>query len=141
MRITLIGSMSCADKFVETYYKLKEMGHEPLMYDHIFGIADGSAKDLIKGIAENHAEVKRKHNFIKRWHDLIKTGDAVLVLNFEKNGIKNYVGGNTLMEMGFAHVNDKKIFLFNPIPEGVPYRDEIEAMADVVLNGDLSRIE
>lgn len=33
--------------------------------------------------------------------------DAILVLNYDKKGIKNYIGGNTLMEMGFAHVHDK----------------------------------
>ena len=58
----------------------------------------------------------------------------------DKNGIKNYIGGNTLMEMGFAHVNDKKIFLLNPIPEEVSYADEIKAMVDVVINGDLNRV-
>lgn len=44
------------------------------------------------------------------------------------------------MEIGFAHVNDKKIFLLNPIPEDVPYADEIKAMADVVIAGDLGKI-
>ena len=44
------------------------------------------------------------------------------------------------MEIGFAHVNDKKIFLLNPVPEDVPYVDEIKAMADVVVEGDLSKI-
>ena len=37
--------------------------------------------------------------------------DAVLVLNYDKKGIKNYIGGNTLMEIGFAHVLNQKIFL------------------------------
>ena len=45
------------------------------------------------------------------------------------------------MEMGFAHVNDKKIFLLKPIPEEVSYVDEIKAMADVILDGDLSKIK
>ena len=57
-----------------------------------------------------------------------------------KNGVKDYIGGNTLMEMGFAHVNDKKVFLLNSVPEKVPYVDEIKAMADFVLNGDLTKI-
>ena len=45
------------------------------------------------------------------------------------------------MEIGFAHVNNKKIFLLNSIPENVPYKDEIRAMVDIVLNGDLSKIK
>jgi len=77
------------------------------MHKGMFGIADGTAKELIDGISTNHAETKRKHNFIKWWHDCIKSGDAILVCNFDKNGIPNYVGGNILMEIGFAHVNNE----------------------------------
>ncbi len=140
MRITLSGSMKFADKMVEIYYKLKELGHEPLMHEHVFGIADGTAKELIEGISMNHSEVKRKHDIIKWWHNCIKSGDALLVCNFDKNGVKNYIGGNTLMEIGFAHVNDKKVFILNPIPH-LSYTDEIKAMTDVVLEGDLTKIK
>ena len=140
MRITICGSVKFADRLVEIYHKLEELGHEPVMHDEMFGIADGTAKELIEAVSKDHGEAKRKYNFIKIWHDLIKSSDAILVCNFDKNGIRNYIGGNTLMEMGFAHVNDKKVFLLNPIPERVPYVDEIRAMTDVVLNGDLSKI-
>ncbi len=44
------------------------------------------------------------------------------------------------MELGFAYVNDKKIFLLNPIPD-LPYKEEIEAVQPIVLNGDLSKIK
>ncbi|MDP3882912.1 MAG: hypothetical protein Q8Q48_02560 [Candidatus Staskawiczbacteria bacterium] len=140
MKITLCGSVKFADKFVETYRALEKMGHEPKMHELMFGIADGSAIELIRGVATNHAEEKRKYGFIKWWHNCIKESDAILILNYDKKGVKNYIGGNTLMEMGFAHVNDKKIFLMNPAPEEVSYVDEIKAMADDVLNGDLSKI-
>ena len=63
-----------------------------------------------------------------------------MVCNFDKNGIKNYIGGNTLIEIGFAHVNNKKVFLLNPFPEEVSYVDEIKAMTDVILKGDLNKI-
>ncbi|MFH1801584.1 MAG: CYTH domain-containing protein [archaeon] len=140
MKITICGSVQFADRLVDIYHQLKELGHEPMMHKNMFGIADGSAKELISGIYRNHAEVKRKNNFIKWWHDCIKSGDAVLICNFDKKNIPNYIGGNTLMEMGFAHVNNKKIFLLNPVPKEVPYSDEIEAMVDKVLHGDLTKI-
>ncbi len=68
--------------------------------------------------------------------------DGVIVLNYEKNGVANYIGGNTLMEIGFAYVADKEIFLMNPIPTDVPYTDEIKAMVkeDHILHGDVSVI-
>ena len=140
MKITLCGSIKFAKEIVAIYHKLEELGHQPMMHEEMFGIADGTAKELIDEISQNHPEVKRKYGFIKWWHDCIKNSDAILVCNFDKNGIKNYIGGNTLMEIGFAHVNDKKVFLLNPIPEGVSYSDEIKAMADVILNGKLELI-
>jgi len=111
------------------------------MHEEMFGLADGSAKELMKEVTEDHAETKRKHGFIKWWYNCIINSDAILVLNFTKNNIENYVGGNTLMEIGFAHVHDKKIFLLNPVPEEVSYTDEIKAMVDVVLEGDLRKIK
>ncbi|EKE18601.1 MAG: hypothetical protein ACD_9C00288G0010 [uncultured bacterium] len=141
MKITINGSIKHADKLVEIYRELEKIGHEPMMHPFMFGIADGTAEELIADANENHAQAKRKHNFIKYWYDLIVSGDAIVVGNFDKNGIKNYIGGNTLMEIGFAHVNNKKVFLYNPAPEDVSYSDEINAMVDVVLDGDLSKIK
>jgi hypothetical protein len=138
MKITICGSIKFADKIVDIYRQLESLGHTPVIHEHMFGVADGTAPQL-KDKIENH-EIKKKYNFIRAWHDLIVKGDAILVCNFDKNDIKNYIGGNTLMEMGFAHVSDKKIFLLNPVPN-VNYRDEILAMSPVVLDGDLRRIK
>lgn len=141
MRITIIGSVAFVKSMVELYHQLERLGHEPQMLEHMFGLADGSNKQLMSEISEDHAATKRRHNYFRRWHDLIKSGDAVLVCNLEKNGVKNYIGGNVLMEMGFAHINDKKVFLLNPPPQEVPYIDEINAVMDAVLDGDLTRIK
>lgn len=141
MKITICGSIKFADKLVEVYRQLEKIGHTPMMHDQMFGLADGTAKqikDLNDGMEKS--EIKKKYNYIKWWDDCIKSGDAVLICNFDKNGIKNYVGGNTLMEIGFAYVNDKKIFLLNPVPE-MQYADEILACEPVILNGDLSLIK
>lgn len=80
-----------------------------------------------------------KYNVIRYYFDRIKEADVVLILNLEKNGIKNYVGGNTFLEIGFAYILNKKIFFLNPIPEMI-YKDEIKAMRPFILNGDLSLI-
>lgn len=137
MKITLCVSVKFANKIVEVYNQLKSMGHEPMMHEEMFRIADGKGK---KSYWENSKDGTEKIDLIKWWHDSIKNSDAILVCNFEKNGIKNYIGGNTLMEIGFAHVNDKKVFLLNSIPEEISYVDEIKIMTNTVLNGDLPRI-
>ncbi|MBT4597707.1 hypothetical protein HOC76_01665, partial [bacterium] len=50
--------------------------------------------------------------------------------------IDSYIGGNTFLEMGFAHVLGKKIFLLNGIPD-ISYKAEIIAMQPKCLKGDL----
>lgn len=65
--------------------------------------------------------------------------DAVLTLNFDKDGKKNYIGGATFLEIYEAFRNKKKIYFYNEIPEGMLY-DEISGMSPIVINGDLSLI-
>ncbi len=65
MKITICGSVKFADKLVKIYKELKKSGHEPLMHKDMFGIANGSAQELIDGISLDHGAVKKKHNFIQ----------------------------------------------------------------------------
>ena len=69
----------------------------------------------------------------------IRTIDAMLILNCEKKGQPNYIGGATFLEMYDAWKMDKKLFLYNPIPDGM-LCDEITGMHPLVINGDLSKI-
>ncbi|MFH0987528.1 MAG: hypothetical protein V1841_01375 [Patescibacteria group bacterium] len=140
MKVTICGSIKFLKEMVEAKEKLDEIGHEGINCSAIEDLALGRDPELMRKVKENHAQVKKEGGFIKWYYDSIVNSDAILVLNYDKNGIKNYIGGNTLMEMGFAHVNDKKIFLLNPIPE-ISYRDEIIAMEPIILNGDLSKIK
>lgn len=86
---------------------------------------------------------KFKAKMYKQSEDIIKSMDAVLVLNFDKNVDgkieKNYIGGATFLEMYDAFRLDKKIFLYNDIPEGMLY-DEIQGFSPIIINGDLSKI-
>lgn len=72
--------------------------------------------------------------------DVIKQSDKVLALNYDKNGIENYVGGNTLLEMSWAYIMKKPIYLLNLIPEIEYYKYEIEAMEPEIINGDLKKM-
>jgi len=142
MKITVCGSIKFAKELVKICKELEKQGHTPLMQEDMYKLVDGTAEELIdmaNGVET--AEIKKKYDYIKAWHKLIDDSDAILVCNFDKNGIKNYIGGNTLMEIGFAYVGNKKIFLLNSIPEDVSYTDEIRAMMGVELNGDLNKID
>jgi len=129
--------MQYTEKMLEVASQLKGLGHEAFLTD--------LHKNLVGKTDEEKEKIKlhQKYNMdaIRVFWRAMQGADAVLVLNYDKNGIKNYIGGNTLMEMGFAHVLDQKIFMMNPIPEIDFYKTEIEAMAPIIINGDLSQIK
>ncbi len=75
---------------------------------------------------------------MESFNEDLKKSDAILVMNYTKNGKENYIGTNSLMEIGVAFILNKKIFLLNPPPECAKH--ELEAIEADVLDGDLSRI-
>ena len=91
---------------------------------------------------EKHQEFKAQ--MYKQSEEIIKNMDAVLVLNFDKitdeTIEKNYIGGATFLEIYDAFRLNKKIYLYNDIPEGMLY-DEIQGFAPIIINGDLSKIK
>lgn len=133
MKIVICASMSAIKKIIEVQEELKILGHFVVVPKNL-------EKHLAKTFSSAEStEEKIKDNLIVGYFEKIKDSDAVLVLNLDKNGIENYIGGNTFLEMGFAYVLNKKIFLINNIPE-VSYRDEIISMQPVILSGDLKKI-
>ncbi|HCU71188.1 MAG TPA: hypothetical protein DIC35_05570 [Candidatus Moranbacteria bacterium] len=140
MKIAIVGSSKFAKQMVEYQDRLIELGHVVDVHEHYVAQARGEMKDMIERISNEHASLKIENDYIKYHYNEIVKSDAVLVLNFDKNGVRNYIGGNTLMELGFAHVHDKKIFLLNPIPE-ISYSEEIQAVEPEVINGDLTLIK
>ena len=140
MKITICGSSVFAKQMVAYRNQLIKLGHEVNLHEHYVKQAQGEMVDLIERMGREHALVKKEYDYIRYHYNEIINSDAILVLNFDKNGIKNYIGGNTLMEIGFAYVNNKKIFLINPAPEKVSYIDEIEAMEPIVLADGIDQI-
>jgi hypothetical protein len=136
MKIGIVGSMQFAEKMMEVKNELDKMGHKTFMTNFanpFIGKSD-EEKEKIK------IDQKMNKDVIREFWKQMQGADAILVANYDKHGIKNYIGGNTLMEIGFAHVLNQKIFLLNPIPEIPYYKTEIEAMRPVILNGNLSRV-
>jgi hypothetical protein len=141
MKITILGSVAFRKEQLNMKNKLKELGHVGIISPVMEELALGKNKELLARIEKDHSKAKKEGGYIKWYYDSIVASDAVLVLNLNKNGQENYIGGNVLMEIGFAHVRDKKIYLYNPVPEYSPYIDEIKAMYDEIINGDLTKIK
>ncbi len=144
MRITICGSMSFAREMIDFKSELEKMGLEV----DIPGEAKDYAEDLkLKKQTEGWeslegARRKIERDLIRAHYNKIKNSDAIFVINKDKKGIKNYIGGNSFLEIGFAYILRKKIFLLNPIPTEIPYfYQEIIAMEPIVLGGDLAKIK
>lgn len=101
---------------------------------------DPMKEEQLKSGAEKSEYVSWKANMIRTQETKIRNNDAILVLNFEKNGQPNYIGGATFLEIFKAFELEKKIFLYNPIPESI-LKDEIIGMNPLIINGDLSKIK
>ena len=143
MKIAICGSLDFTTEMLEMKNSLEKLGHEARMPFTAVKIINGEITlEQIKNSkdAGKMFELSIKNNAIRKWFSVIKESEAILVLNYDKKGIKNYIGGNTFLEIGFAHILDKKKFILNPLPE-LSYVDEIYAMETTVLNGDLSKID
>ena len=136
MKIAICASMVFAEKMVEVKGQLEKIGHIVFISQFAEGYLGKAEKEKEKLAVYD----KNEHDAIRKFWEIIKKSDAILVLNYDRKGIKNYIGGNTLMEIGFAHVLNKKIFMMNPIPDIEYYRSEIEAVSPVVLEQDLNKI-
>jgi len=136
MIITLCASLSAHQDILKATKDLEKLKFKvlyPWATEEIDqGKVDFSNLDSFKLINQSRA--------IKIHYNKIKKGDCILVINsITKHDIKNYIGGNTLMEMGFAFVLNKPIYLLNPIPKMI-YTEELKAMKPIIIKGDLNKI-
>ena len=134
MNITVSGSLKFFDEMILIKDRLESFGHSVALPQK-FPDTDYDNKSASKG-AENIV----RYNAIMEHYEKILRSDAVLVTNYDKDGIANYIGGNTFLEMGFAYVNDKGLFVLNPLPTEVNYLEEMLGMQPIILHGDLTKI-
>ncbi|MFH1662061.1 MAG: hypothetical protein ABIA02_03120 [Candidatus Falkowbacteria bacterium] len=137
MKITICGSMAFSKKMIEVKQELEKLNHQVVLPKFT---EEYAKMETIDKVHTESAKNKVDHDLIREYFNEIKETDAILVVNEDKNGTKDYIGGNSFLEMGFAHILNKKIFLLYNIPE-IGYKDEIEAMQPISLNNDLTKIK
>ncbi len=124
MKLTIVGSI----KFVDEYEKVKEYlelkGHKIIL----------PIKDELPEPIPPDAKLKAMQQFNQN----LEESDGILVMNYEKNNQPNYIGVNSLMEIGMAFNRNKKVIIFNQIPEFC--KNEIEAINPIILDGDLKNL-
>ena len=132
------------EKIKEIEKGLKERGHDVVIPHSIneFSIKNHDDDEELRKMTNKDHSIKQRLTI--RHFDEINNSDAILVVNEEKKGIPNYIGGATFSEMMFALYRGKKIFLLNPIPthERIEFfRDEIEGIDPVVISGNLDLVK
>jgi len=130
MKITLCSSAKFFENLWDIKKSLEEIGHEvllPSMKDfHHLG-EDSLAKIQYDLISEHFQKIDQSH--------------AVYVANYDKNGIRGYIGGNSFLEMGLAFYRKIPIFLLNDIPQQVSYREELIALKPIVVGEDWNKLD
>ncbi len=138
MKITLCGSVTFLEEMNKMTQELLEIGFSEVLLPVGFG--GNERKHKAELTVEEDGQRKIEHNLIEKHYIKILNSDCVLIVNYTKNGVENYIGGNTLLEIGFAFVNKKPIYLLNPIPS-IHYAPEILGMQPTILNGDIYKLK
>jgi non-canonical (house-cleaning) NTP pyrophosphatase len=131
MKITICGSMMHEPRMAQVADILRAKGYEVDKPNVVEGHVYADNLDANAGL---------KRGFIDEHFAKIDTSDAILVINEAKNGIENYIGGNTLIEIAYAYAQGLDIFILNPVP-AISYADEVRGMDPIILDGNLERID
>lgn len=130
MKIFIVCSKRFYDRIPAIKSELEAMGHEiTLPNNHEDPTREAAAKELGE---EGFREFKSR--MLRLQAEKVAANDAVLVLNFDKDGQENYIGGATFLEIYKAFELGKKIYMYNDIPVGI-LEDELRGMGPIVIKG------
>ncbi|MGB4759609.1 MAG: hypothetical protein WBP26_06165 [Candidatus Saccharimonadales bacterium] len=141
--ITICSSANFYKQAVEIQAELESAGFEviiPLTARKMKASGDFDVSHY-KTWYENDNDYDKKSSLMRGHFDEVAKGDICLVLNYEKHGVANYIGGNVLMEMALAFYLNKPIYILNQIPGESAFLEEIKGMQPVVLGGKLDGLE
>ena len=136
MKIFIICSKKFYPLIPPIQKELEDLDHE-LTFPNTYPSTD--VEDSFRALGEKE-RAEWKATMLRKSVESVNKNEAVLVLNFDKGDYKNYIGGATFSEMYDAFRLNKKIFLYNPIPEGI-LKDEIGGFCPIVIEGDLNQIK
>lgn len=140
--VTICSSANFYKRAVELQHQLEKEGFKVIV-PHT---AEKMKKSGNYDAAHYRTWLKDKNDYHKKtWlmrehFKEVENGDVVLVVNEEKHGMPNYIGGNVLIEMALAFHQNKPIYVLNDIPTESPFLEEIIAMGPIPLRGDLSNL-
>ena len=128
MKVVLCGSISFLEEILRWERELKGKG-----VDAIVPLAVKEIGKDPRTVMNYDEYIELKPKYIRDHYGKIADSDAILVVSGTKNGISGYLGGATFAEVAIAYYMKKKIFFINPIPQGLPYTDELLAFKPTVV--------
>jgi hypothetical protein len=135
MKITICGSLKFHDQMLKLQKQLEALGHSCYLPIKVEGV------NYWNNDATDRIHAKASKDLVSEHFKKIQASDAILVVNFTKHEVVNYIGANTFLEIGFAHFIGKKIFVLNPLPDQPYINEELASMQLIVLNGKLENIK
>jgi hypothetical protein len=133
MRLVLCGSMTF-------FGHMRELREELNGYD--INVALPDAEDGINDHGPRQYELFRRH-VVKRHLQRVRSQRTfgILVTNFDKHGIPDYIGPSTFAEIATAAATNKRIFVLQDFPtvfkdvladwEAVPLRGRLEPLLEL----------
>ena len=136
--ITICSSVAFYKQAVEIQDQLRKLGIEVIVPKTATRMKDSGDFDVshYKTRFADANDYHKKAEIMRAHFEEVEKGDAILVLNYEKHGVDNYIGGNVLMEMAIAFWLKKPIFIMNEMPEESAFEEEIRGMEPILLHGD-----
>ncbi|HSX08026.1 MAG TPA: hypothetical protein VLG11_03985 [Candidatus Saccharimonadales bacterium] len=139
--IVICSSASFYRQAVEVDAELQKLGFDVVLPKSARAMkASGDYSLTHQTWHTNPDDYPKKSELMRTHFDEIARGDAILILNYEKHGQPNYIGGNVLMEMAMALFMHRPIFLLNPAPEDSSFLEEILGTLPIVLDGDIGAL-
>ena len=143
MTITICSSASFYKQAVEVQAELEKLGYEAIIPATARKMKASGDYDVdrVKTWYDNAEDYHKKAALMQGHFEEVANGDVCLVLNYEKHGQPNYIGGNVLMEMALAFWLKKPIFVLNDIQQDSPFLEEIIGLGSIPLHGNVAEIQ
>ena len=120
-RIVLCGSKRFKEEILKLGEELNKKGYEAIVPKEF----------LVPMNKKEHAMLHFKEIANERT-------DALLIVNEDKEDVKNYIGPNSFAEIAMGFYFGKKVFLKNDIY--IPYEEELIGWGVIPLKGDIEKM-
>ncbi|MFH1769217.1 MAG: hypothetical protein ABH833_00945 [Parcubacteria group bacterium] len=140
--ITICSSASFYKEAMEYKKKLEAMGFKVLvpvtaLRMHRAGNYDVSKhKHWYKDPKMYYQKTAKMKEHLRQ----VEKGDITFVINLTKKGISGYIGGNVLLEIFYAWMKKKPIYILNKVSDKCGLKEEVLGMNPIFIDGDLKLI-